>query len=57
MCGFLNVHAAEKLNVVAAMVSGVEKFEDVLGAEIEAVTSEAKIKRIKAGMKGKETFI
>jgi uncharacterized protein YunC (DUF1805 family) len=57
MCGFLNMDAAEKLNVVAAMVSGVEKFEDVLGAEIEAATSKAKIKRIKVGMKVKETFI
>ena len=54
MCGFLNMDTAEKLNVTAAMVSGVRNFDDVLGAEIKAVTSKAKIKGIRIGMKGKE---
>ena len=54
MCGFLNMDAAEKLNVAAAMVSDVRNFDDVLGAEIKAATSKAKIKGIRIGMKGKE---
>ncbi|MDH5437750.1 MAG: DUF1805 domain-containing protein [Candidatus Bathyarchaeota archaeon] len=54
MCGFLNVEAAEKLNVTAAMVSGVRNFEDILEAEVKAVTSRAGNKGIKIGMKGKD---
>jgi len=56
MCGFLNMDTAEKLDVAAAMVSGVRNFDDVLGAEIKAATSKAQIKGIRAGMKGKETI-
>ena len=54
MCGFLNMEAAEKLNVTAAMVSGVGNFDDVLEAEVKAVTSRAERKGIKVGMKGKD---
>lgn len=54
MCGFLNVDAAEKLDVIAAMVSGVRNFDDVLEAEIKAATSKAQSKGIRVGMKGKE---
>jgi uncharacterized protein YunC (DUF1805 family) len=52
MCGFLNVEAAEKLGVAAAMVSGVKTFEDVLKAEVRAATSKAKSLGIKPGMQG-----
>lgn len=54
MCGFLNMEAAEKLNVVAATVSGVRNFDDVLEAEVKAVTSKAERKGIKVGMKGRD---
>jgi len=54
MCGFLNVDAAERLGVTAAVVSGVKTFDDVLNAEIKAVTSKAELKGIKRGMKGRE---
>jgi len=53
MCGFLNMDAAEKLNVAAAMVSGVKNFDDVLKAEVKAATSKAQKKGIKLGMTGK----
>ena len=56
MCGFLNMEAAEKLNVTAAMVSGVKSFDDVLEAGIKAVTSEARRKGIEPGMKGKDAI-
>ena len=54
MCGFLNMDAAEKVKVAAAMVSGVKTFDDVLEAEIKAVTSKAQMKGIKVGMKGED---
>jgi uncharacterized protein YunC (DUF1805 family) len=56
MCGFLNIDAAEKLNVAAAMVSGVKSFEDVLKAEVKAATSKARMKGIDVGMKGEEAL-
>ncbi len=56
MCGFLNMDAAEKLNVTAAMVSGVKSFEDVLEAGVKAVTSEARKMGIEPGMKGTDAI-
>jgi len=54
MCGFLNVEAAERLGVMAAVVSGVKTFDDMLSAEVKAVTSKAELKGIKRGMKGQD---
>jgi len=54
MCGFLNVDAAERLNVAAAVVSGVKNLQDALEAEIRAATSKAQTKGVKLGMKGKD---
>jgi len=56
MCGFLNMEAAERLEVAAAMVSGVKTFEDVLNAQVKAVTSKAKGLGVEAGMKGSEAL-
>jgi uncharacterized protein YunC (DUF1805 family) len=56
MCGFLNMDTAEKLNVAAAMVSGVKSFEDVLKAEVKAATSKARMKGINVGMKGEDAL-
>ena len=56
MCGFLNVDAAERLNVAAAMVSGVQTFEDVLEAEVRAATSKARGVGVRPGMKGREAM-
>jgi uncharacterized protein YunC (DUF1805 family) len=56
MCGFLNVEATEKLGVAAAVVSGVKSFEDVLNADVKAVTSGAKMLGIEVGMKGVEAL-
>ncbi|MBS7633371.1 DUF1805 domain-containing protein [Candidatus Bathyarchaeota archaeon] len=56
MCGFLNMEAAEKLGAAAAMVSGVKTFEDVLNAEIKAVTTNARKLGIDIGMKGAEAL-
>jgi len=56
MCGFLNVDVADKLGVAAAVVSGVKSFEDVLDAEVKAVTSRAKMLGVEVGMKGVEAL-
>ena len=56
MCGFLNIEAAERLGVAAAMVSGVKTFEDVLNAEIKAATSKAKGMGVQPGMRGAEAL-
>ena len=56
MCGFLNVEAAEKLGVAAAMVSGVKTFDDVLNAQVKAITSKAKSFGAEVGMKGSEAL-
>ena len=42
MCGYLNIEAAESLGATAAVVSGVNSFEDVLNATIKTATSKAK---------------
>jgi len=46
------MEAAERLGAPAAMVSGVKTFEDVLNAEVKAVTSKAKSFGIAVGMRG-----
>ena len=56
MCGYLSIEAAEKLNVAAAMVSGVKSFDDVLNAEIKAVTSKAENLDVRVGLKGMEAL-
>jgi len=52
MCGFLNVEAAEKLSVAAAVVSGVKTFDDMLNGQVKAMTSKAKSLGVEVGMKG-----
>jgi len=56
MCGFLNMEAAERIGATAAMVSGVKTFEDVLNAQVKAVTSKAKSLGIQEGMKGADAL-
>ena len=56
MCGFLNIEAAEKLGVAAAVVSGVNSFEDVLNAQVKAATSKAKNLGVEIGLKGREAL-
>ncbi len=56
MCGFLDMQTAERLNVAAALVSGVKNFDDVLNAQVKAVTSKAKSLGVETGMKGSEAL-
>ena len=56
MCGYLNIEAAEKVGSAAAIVSGVNSFEDVLNAEIKAVTTKAKGLGLETGMVVREVI-
>lgn len=56
MCGFLSIEAAEGLNVAAAVVSGVKSFDDVLNAQVKAVTSRAEGLGVETGKKGLEAL-
>jgi len=56
MCGFLNVEAAERLGVAAAVVTGVRSFDDVLNAQVKAVTSKAKGFGVEVGITGVEAL-
>ncbi|MFQ6052392.1 MAG: YunC family protein [Candidatus Hydrothermarchaeota archaeon] len=56
MCGYLNIQTAEKLGDSCAMVTGVRTFEDVMNADIKAVTTRAKNLGIREGMKGREAI-
>ena len=55
-CGFLNIEAAEKIGIAAAMVSGVETFEDILNAGIRAVTTQGRKRGIEIDMSGREAL-
>jgi uncharacterized protein YunC (DUF1805 family) len=55
MCGFLNIEAAEKLGVAAAVVSGVKSFDDVLNGQVKAVTSKARSLGVEVGINGADS--
>jgi uncharacterized protein YunC (DUF1805 family) len=56
MCGFLNMESAEKLDVAAAVISGVKTFEDVLNGQVKAATTKAKALGVEVGMKGTDAL-
>jgi uncharacterized protein YunC (DUF1805 family) len=56
MCGYLNIEVAEKLGDAAAVVRGVNTFEDMLEKEVAEVTSAAEALGIRRGMKGREAL-
>ena len=50
MCGYLSSEVAERVGLTAAIVSGVNTFEDVLNAKIKFATSKAKELGVQPGM-------
>ncbi|MCL2549792.1 MAG: DUF1805 domain-containing protein [Methanimicrococcus sp.] len=56
-CGFLDIEAAGALSACAAKVKGVKTFDDMMKAEIVAVTKKAEEKGVKVGMTGKEALL
>ena len=49
MCGYLNIDAAESLGAAAAVVSGVNSWEDVLNAQIKTATTKAQALGLEPG--------
>lgn len=52
-CGYINLEAAEKFHHALAIVSGVSSYDDMLAAEVKAVSSLASAMGIVPGMSGR----
>jgi len=55
-CGYLNVEAFDRTGEAAAIVTGVNDFEDMLGAKITAVSRAAAAAGVSPGMTGREAL-
>ncbi len=56
MCGYLDIKVAEKLDLVAARITGVKNIEEALDKTINEATSKAMEQGIKSGMKVREVL-
>lgn len=56
-CGYINLAAAEKFGHALAIVSGVSTGDDMLNAEIKAVSSAAAALGVTVGMSGKDALL
>ena len=54
MCGILNMEAADKIGAIAASISGVNTFDDLLNKEVMRVSTKAREAGIREGMKGRD---
>lgn len=55
-CGYINVETCEKTGEACAIVTGVKNHDDMLNAEVKAVSAEAARLGVRLGMKGKEVL-
>jgi len=56
MCGYLNMDVVDKIDVVAARVTGVKSVEEMLEKEISEVSKKALEKGIVKGLKVREVL-
>jgi uncharacterized protein YunC (DUF1805 family) len=56
MCGYLDLHTAEKVNAPAAIVRGVKTVDELLAAPVVAVSATATERGVKPGMTGYEAL-
>ena len=56
VCGYLNREAAEKFGDAMAVVTGVKTGDDMLKAEVKAVSSAAARLGVRTGMSGREAL-
>lgn len=54
MCGYLNMSAANKLGDIAARVTGVKNFDEVLNADVVELSENAKKIGLKEGIKARD---
>ncbi len=56
MCGYLNMEAADKSGAIAASISGVNSFNDLLDKEVARISAKARESGVRDGMKGREAL-
>ncbi len=56
MCGYLDLHTADKVNAPAAIVRGVKTIDELLKAPVVAVSASATNMGVKPGMTGYEAL-
>lgn len=56
MCGYLNMDAADKSGAIAASISGVNSFDDLLDKEVVKISTKARESGVRDGMKGREAL-
>jgi uncharacterized protein YunC (DUF1805 family) len=56
MCGYLNLEAAQTLGDTAAVVRGVNSFEEMLDAKVVGLTAGAEILGVKVGESGQRAL-
>lgn len=55
-CGYLNVETFNRTGEAGALVTGVNDFEDMLGAKVTAVSDAAASAGVTPGMTGREAI-
>jgi len=55
-CGYFNVEAANKLGDALVIVTGVNSFDDMMKAQVKAVSDKAKELGIDEAMNGKQAL-
>ncbi|HID42781.1 MAG TPA: DUF1805 domain-containing protein [Archaeoglobaceae archaeon] len=55
-CSYFSIETANRIEDAMAVVSGVSDFNDMLEAEVEAVSDRAKELGVVPGMKGKDAL-
>ena len=55
-CGYINCETCNKTGEACAIVTGVKTHDEMLHAEVKAVSTEAARLGVRVGMKGKEVL-
>jgi uncharacterized protein YunC (DUF1805 family) len=55
-CGYINCETCNKTGEACAIVTGVKTHDEMLNAEIKAVSTEAARLGVRVGMKGEEAL-
>lgn len=55
-CGYINIETCNKTGEACAIVTGVKTYEEMLTAEVRAVSPEAGKLGVQVGIKGREAL-
>jgi uncharacterized protein YunC (DUF1805 family) len=55
-CGYINIETCNKISEACAIVTGVKTHDEMLPAEVKAVSNEAEKLGVRVGMKGEEAL-